>query len=284
MDYQQLIKKVKQYPIAVVGSILTIALAVLYYLRMPVLPELRDEYEQLSKQVQQIRKNSENAVDLEEHLVRAKLRVAEVEGWDLRIVSSGALPENGNQEAIVFKNDLSQLTIRIFEQDGSYKDWNEEQLQARGDDLSMFKAYISDLGLWDKDSLSAREADYIRGRITTYTRHNLIRGRLMDFDASIANTEYFLRLKEEAGIEFGGGVPKPSFIDSGKQTKIYNQMQYKLNLVGALPNILEFIHTLKLGHHFFVIDSISLASNTRSAEGSNNVSASVSTRVLAMPK
>lgn len=293
MDSRQAIAQIKRHPVAVVGFIVTLGLAGLYYFRMPVLPELRTEFDKYSKEAEQIRKNSENAVELEEHLQRANQLVSEIEGWDLRLVSESELPEKGIQEIVIQRNASSNLMIRIFEPDGSYEDWDEAQLVAEDDVLQEFKNYMSEGKLWDKKTLSAAEAKYIRDSVASYTKHTRVKGRLMDFEATIANTGYFLRLKKETGVEFSGGnPPKPTYFDvditnkkgKSKATKIYAQMEYKLKLVGALPNILNFIYRLKTEHYFFVVDSVSFTANNQSSESDETVIASVSARVLAKSK
>jgi len=123
-----------------------------------------------------------------------------------------------------------------------------------------------------------------------------IEKRLIDPDASIANSGYFLRLREESAINFGSGtVPKPSYFDvddkknknDARATKVYAQMEYKLKLEGELAKVLDFIYRLKTGHHLFVVDSISISPEGQITDGDGNnneenlAGATISVRVLA---
>lgn len=79
MDVQIILAKLKQYPIAVVSGILAIAFLAGMYFRGGAVPEMQAELDELTSQVNIIRRNTDNAVGLEADLERMRELVASVE-------------------------------------------------------------------------------------------------------------------------------------------------------------------------------------------------------------
>ncbi|MGJ3241591.1 MAG: hypothetical protein ACFE0O_01335 [Opitutales bacterium] len=65
MDVQQILAKIKQYPIAVGGGFLVLVMGVLLYLRGGMVPDLDRRYDELKAEIAVISANRDNAAGLE---------------------------------------------------------------------------------------------------------------------------------------------------------------------------------------------------------------------------
>lgn len=91
MNAELILERIKAYPIAVAGLVLTLILGVVLYLRSGNLPELQAQYDTAEKQVEAIKRNSINAVNLKADLEELEVITEEIES---RLMRAGDKSEN----------------------------------------------------------------------------------------------------------------------------------------------------------------------------------------------
>ncbi|WP_309396256.1 hypothetical protein [Cerasicoccus maritimus] len=114
MNSQQLIAKLKQYPLAVICTLVVLVMLGLSFLRSGNLPELNAEYDALQEEAEVISRNSSNAVDLTANLEElSKL----VESVDARLIDADSVTANyryflgmGERSNVKYVNDPPAAT------------------------------------------------------------------------------------------------------------------------------------------------------------------------------
>lgn len=91
MNSQQLIAKLKQYPLAVICSLVILVMLGLSFVRSGNLPELNAQYDTLQNEAETVRQNSSNAVDLPANLSELEKLVENV---DSRLIDADAITAN----------------------------------------------------------------------------------------------------------------------------------------------------------------------------------------------
>ncbi|GHB94260.1 hypothetical protein [Cerasicoccus arenae] len=91
MNTQQLIAKLKQYPLAVGCTLVLVVMLVLGFLRSDRLPELNTQYDALQQEAEKINSNSQNAVDLAANLEKLNALVSNIES---RLIDTDANTDN----------------------------------------------------------------------------------------------------------------------------------------------------------------------------------------------
>lgn len=91
MNSEQLIAKLKQYPLAVISVLITLVLLVLIYLRADRLPALEQEYTERQAEDELIKSNATNAVDLAANLETLQ---ANADSIQARLIDPDAKTDN----------------------------------------------------------------------------------------------------------------------------------------------------------------------------------------------
>ncbi|MGE9296215.1 MAG: hypothetical protein ACQKBV_08030 [Puniceicoccales bacterium] len=107
MNTEELIAKLKQYPLAVGCGVIVLIAAVLIFLRGGRLEVLETEYEEKLAKSELMSSNVNNAVDLEAHVTQINELVASV---DSRLVDAEARPENYRYFLRLAENSQVNLT------------------------------------------------------------------------------------------------------------------------------------------------------------------------------
>ncbi|WP_309385536.1 hypothetical protein [Cerasicoccus frondis] len=109
MNSQQILTKLKQYPLAAICVLIVIVMLALTYLRSSNLPNLNAEYDTLQEEADIISRNSSNAVDLAANLDELNKLVANV---DSRLIDADSITANyryflamGERSKIRYAND-----------------------------------------------------------------------------------------------------------------------------------------------------------------------------------